>query len=138
MRTIIDFDISKNKANAAVVQDVEEFQFATDVLGLRDLKQIIVALGGNAEIVFEYQADSWDTARRVIVLNDEHGGTQFIATNLNFPQRDVVNIYRKHATIEDIIRELKVGFSFGKTDSSTFIANESRMWISVIAANLMR
>ena len=53
MRTIIDLDISKNKANAAVVQDVEEFQFATDVLGLRDLKQIIVALGGNAEIVFE-------------------------------------------------------------------------------------
>lgn len=56
MRTIIGLDISKNKANAAVVQDlqvVEEFQFATDVLGLRDLKQLIVALGGNVEIVFE-------------------------------------------------------------------------------------
>ena len=56
MRTIIGLDISKNKANAAVVQDlqvVEEFQFATDVIGLRDLKQLIVALGGNVEIVFE-------------------------------------------------------------------------------------
>lgn len=56
MRTIIGLDISKNKANAAVVQDlqvVEEFQFPTDVLGLRDLKQLIVALGGNVEIVFE-------------------------------------------------------------------------------------
>lgn len=36
---------------------------------------------------FEYQAASWDKARRVIVLNDEHGGTQFIVTNLSLPQK---------------------------------------------------
>ncbi|MFL2043669.1 IS1380 family transposase [Weissella hellenica] len=87
---------------------------------------------------FEYQAASWDKARRVIVLNDEHGGTQFIVTNLSLPQKDIVRVYRKRAAIEDIIRELKSGFAFGKTDSSSFFANKARMWISVIASNLMR
>ncbi|MFL2019854.1 IS1380 family transposase [Weissella hellenica] len=87
---------------------------------------------------FEYQAASWDKARRVIVLNDEHGGTQFIVTNLSLPQKDIVRVYRKRAAIEDIIRELKGGFAFGKTDSSSFFANKARMWISVIASNLMR
>ena len=87
---------------------------------------------------FEYQAASWDKARRVIVLNDEHGGTQFIVTNLSLPQKDIVRVYRKRAAIEDIIRELKGGFAFGKTDSSSFLANKARMWISVIASNLMR
>lgn len=56
MRTIIGLDVSKNKANVAVLQDlniVQEFSFATDILGLQQLKQLIVALGGNAEIVFE-------------------------------------------------------------------------------------
>src|SRR5699024_12649585 len=37
---------------------------------------------------FEYQAASWNKARRVIVLNDEHGGTQFIVTNLSLPQKE--------------------------------------------------
>jgi len=87
---------------------------------------------------FEYQAASWDKARRVIVLNDEHGGTQFIVTNLSLPQKDIVRVYRKRAAIEDIIRELKGGFAFGKTDRSSFFANEARMWISVIASNLVR
>ena len=73
-----------------------------------------------------------------IVLNDEHGGTQFIVTNLSLPQKDIVRVYRKRAAIEDIIRELKGGFAFGKTDSSSFFANKARMWISVIASNLMR
>ena len=73
-----------------------------------------------------------------IVLNDEHGGTQFIVTNLSLPQKDIVRVYRKLAAIEDIIRELKGGFAFGKTDSSSFFANKARMWISVIASNLMR
>lgn len=44
---------------------------------------------------FEYQAASWDKARRVIVLNDEHGGTQFIVTNLSLLQKDIVRVYRK-------------------------------------------
>ena len=87
---------------------------------------------------FEYQAASWDKARCVIVLNDEHGGTQFIVTNLSLSQKDIVRVYRKRAAIEDIIRELKGGFAFGKTDSSSFFANKARMWISVIASNLMR
>ncbi|MBD1503131.1 transposase [Weissella cibaria] len=82
---------------------------------------------------FEYQAASWDKVRRVIILNDEHGGTQFIVTNLSLPQKDIVRVYRKRAAIEDIIRELK-----GGTDSSSFFANKARMWISVIASNLMR
>lgn len=103
-----------------------------------DLNNLLMIEGQLTTDEFEYQADSWDKARRVIVLNDEHGGTQFIATNLSLPQKDVVKIYRKRAAIEDIIRELKGGFAFGKTDISTFIANEARMWISVIAANLMR
>lgn len=87
---------------------------------------------------FEYQAASWDKARRNIVLNDEHGGTQFIVTNLSLPQKDIVRVYRKRAAIEDIICELKGGFAFGKTDSSSFFANKARMCNSVIASNLMR
>ena len=60
------------------------------------------------------------------------------SSNLSLPQKDIVRVYRKRAAIEDIIRELKGGFAFGKTDSSSFFANKARMWISVIASNLMR
>ncbi|TVV33054.1 hypothetical protein FO436_11280 [Weissella cibaria] len=49
-----------------------------------------------------------------IVLNDEHGGTQFIVTNLSLPQKDIVRVYRKRAAIEDIIRELKGDFPLAK------------------------
>ncbi|MBS6379611.1 MAG: hypothetical protein KH410_09810, partial [Weissella confusa] len=38
--------------------------------------------------------------------------------------------------IEDIIRELKGGFAFGKTDSSSFFANKARMWISQVIMKL--
>ncbi|HJF87695.1 MAG TPA: transposase, partial [Companilactobacillus farciminis] len=103
-----------------------------------NLNNLLMIEGQLTTDEFEYQAASWDKARRVIVLNDEHGGTQFIVTNLSLPQKDIVRVYRKRAAIEDIIRELKGGFAFGKTDSSSFFANKARMWISVIASNLMR
>lgn len=57
---------------------------------------------------FEYQAASWDKARRVIVLNDEHGGTQFIVTNLSLPQKDIV--------FTASVRRLKTLFASLKVD----------------------
>jgi hypothetical protein len=84
-----------------------------------------------------YAANSWSQERRVIIVNNERGDHQFLVTNLALPQLDVVKIYRKRATIEEQIRELKQGYNFGKTNSTAFIATEARMWLSIIASNLM-
>ena len=56
MRTIIGIDVSKNKANIAVVTDlavVKESVISLDALGFNELKHVVLQFGGNPEIVFE-------------------------------------------------------------------------------------
>ncbi|MGP4118074.1 IS110 family transposase, partial [Levilactobacillus zymae] len=56
MRTVIGIDVSKNKANIAVVTDlvvVKELAISLDALGFNELKHVVLQFGGNPEIVFE-------------------------------------------------------------------------------------
>ena len=56
MRTIIGIDVSKNKANIAIVTDlvvVEESVISLDMLGFNELKHAVLQFGGKPEIVFE-------------------------------------------------------------------------------------
>lgn len=40
--------------------------------------------------------------------------------------------------MENIIKELKEGFAFGKTDSTSFEVNQARMYLSAIAYNIVQ
>jgi len=56
MRTVIGIDVSKNKANIAVVTNlmvVKESVISLDVLGFNELKHVVLEFGGSPEIVFE-------------------------------------------------------------------------------------
>lgn len=56
MRTIIGIDVSKNKANVAVVTDlvvVKELTISLDLLGFNELKHAVFQFNEKAEIVFE-------------------------------------------------------------------------------------
>lgn len=63
----------------------------------------------------------------------------FIVTNLseNISAKSVFETYNKRGTMENYIKEAKNGFFFDKTDSPGFLANESRMMISLLAYNLV-
>jgi Transposase and inactivated derivatives len=56
VRTVIGIDVSKNKANIAVVRNlvvVKESVISLDILGFNVLKHVVLEFGGNSEIVFE-------------------------------------------------------------------------------------
>ncbi|GBG94270.1 hypothetical protein LFYK43_07290 [Ligilactobacillus salitolerans] len=91
-----------------------------------------------------YRVDSWDKAYTVIVKSTRQESEflfrhEFIVSNLEktFPQ-DVYQLYQQCGTMEDLIKEVKAGFFFNKTDSSTFVANHFRMLLSGVAYNLIQ
>jgi transposase len=73
MRTIIGIDVSKNKANIAIVTDlvvVEESVISLDMLGFNELKHDVLQFGGKPEIVFE--ATGVYSRRLEYFLQQEH------------------------------------------------------------------
>ena len=91
-----------------------------------------------------YQASSWTKPRRVCIRSTREVGEllfshAFIVTNLseNISAKSVFETYNKRGTMENYIKEAKNGFFFDKTDSPGFLANESRMMISLLAYNLV-
>lgn len=88
----------------------------------------------------DYQAKSWETVRKVAVKATREAGEllfttfEFIVSNfVDIPAQTVYKLYQKRGTLENYIKEIKHGFSFDKTDSSTFLANQARMMMSCIA-----
>lgn len=91
-----------------------------------------------------YQANSWSTPRRIVIksvakpseLVYEH---HVLVTNFSegVTPKEVFKIYEKRGSMENLIKESKNGFNFGKTDSHEFIKNEVRMMISVLAYNII-
>ena len=88
----------------------------------------------------DYQAKSWETVRKVAVKATREAGEllfttfEFIVSNfVDIPAQTVYKLYQKRGTMENYIKEIKHGFSFDKTDSSTFLANQARMMMSCIA-----
>lgn len=93
----------------------------------------------------DYQAATWTRAYRVIVRSQHVAGElpywthTFIVTNLiNADASILFPAYQARDRVENDIKELKRGFGFDKTDSSSFICNTARALISGVAYNLMQ
>ena len=91
-----------------------------------------------------YQAASWFKPRRVCICSTREVGEllfkhSFIVTNFseNISAKRVFETYNKRGTMENYIKEAKNSFFFDKTDSPSFIENEARMMISLLAYNLV-
>jgi hypothetical protein len=90
---------------------------------------------------FLYQAASWKTARRVVAKVEFHYGelfprVGFIVTNLTAKSRAVVRFYNKRGTAEQRIQEGKQAVKIARLSCHRFLANEVRLWLSLIAYNL--
>ena len=90
---------------------------------------------------FQYQADSWTTARRVVAKVEHHVGelfprVGFIVTNLPLSNRAVVRFYNKRGTAEQWIKEGKQAAHWTRLSCHRFRANEVRLQLSVLAYNL--
>ena len=90
---------------------------------------------------FQYQADSWTTARRVVAKVEHHAGelfprVGFIVTNLQIPNRAVVRFYNKRGSAEQWIKEGKQAAHWTRLSCHRFRANEVRLQLSVLAYNL--
>ena len=88
----------------------------------------------------EYQAQSWDKPRKVIIqsvrpANELFFTHSFFITNLGdaFSPENIVNAYKKRGTMENYIKEAKNGF---RMDSHTFRINAAKMMLSLLAYNL--
>jgi len=91
---------------------------------------------------FLYQAASWKQARRVVAKVGFHCGelfprVGFIVTNLALDNRAVVRFYNKRGTAEQWIKESKQTVAMTRLSCHRFRANEVRLWLSLIAYNLV-
>jgi hypothetical protein len=100
---------------------------------------------GNAPHVryadFEYQAKSWNRARRVVAKVEWHRGelfprVGFIVTNLERPAKKVVRFYNQRGTAEQWIKEGKNAVRWTRLSCHDFVDNEVRLHLFVLAYNL--
>lgn len=89
-----------------------------------------------------YQAKSWSKPRKVIIQSVRPAGElffihSFFVTNFEvaFP-KDIVRAYQKRGTMENYIKEAKNGFDFDKMNSHSYLTNEVKMILSLLAYNL--
>lgn len=61
---------------------------------------------------------------------------EFILTNLELAFASEFKFYHQRECMEDLIKEVKSGLAFDKTDSSSFMANQFRMLLASVAYNL--
>lgn len=90
---------------------------------------------------FEYRAESWDRARRVVAKIEWHQGelfprVGFIVTNLTGSPKSVVNFYNQRGTAEQWIKEGKYAVRWTRLSCHSFDANQVRLQLHVLAYNL--
>ena len=90
---------------------------------------------------FQYQAKSWQRARRVVAKIEWHAGelfprVGFIATNLNKHSKNVVKFYNGRGTAEQWIKEGKNAIKWTKLSCRTFKDNQTRLQLFSLAYNL--
>jgi hypothetical protein len=90
---------------------------------------------------FQYQAQSWDTSRRVIAKIEWHPGelsprVGFIVTNLPMDPDWVVRFYNQRGTAEQHIKEGKHAFRWTRLSCKRFRDNEVRLHLHALAYNL--
>jgi hypothetical protein len=83
----------------------------------------------------------WNRARRVVAKVEFHRGelfprVGFIVTRLAASSRTVVRFYNKRGTAEQWIKEGKQAVAMTGLSCHRFLANEVRLWLSLIAFNL--
>ena len=90
---------------------------------------------------FQYQADSWTTARRVVANVEHHVGelfprVGFILTNLPLQKRAVVRFSNTRGTAEPWIKEGTQAAHWTRLSCYWFRANKVRLQLSVLAYTL--
>jgi hypothetical protein len=99
----------------------------------------------NAPVVryaeFQYQAQSWEHARRVVAKVEWHRGELFprvgyIVTNLGRPTKKVVRFYNQRGTAEQWIKEGKNAIKWTRLSCHDFVDNKVRLFLFVLAYNL--
>lgn len=123
------------KANSALYKFAAEFTERMESLYKRNAFSHYVIYGE-----FMYKASSWDKERRVIVKIEKPEGQllmnyTFIVTNMSLYPEDVVKFYCNRGTMENFIKEGKLGLSFDKMSSTNFIANANKLQEMVLAYN---
>lgn len=120
---------------------------------LQSIAESLVLYGDNTHFPEEevqwfeldnYQPSTWKKPYRVIIKSTRPAGEllfkhEFIVTNLKEASPEMAfKLYQKRGTMENFIKEIKLGFFFDKTDSSTFLSNSARMIFSCLAYNIIR
>ena len=90
---------------------------------------------------FQYQAKSWDRARRVIAKVEWHRGELFprigfIVTNLSRQAKAVVRFYNQRGTAEQWIKEGKNAVRWTRLSCHDFVDNQVRLLLFVLAYNM--
>ena len=90
---------------------------------------------------FYYQAASWDHPRRVVIkiekpVNQFNYLYSFIVTNMSMTPFETIKFYANRGTMENFIKECKLGFNFNSTSSRDMVVNENRLQLHVLAYNL--
>ena len=91
---------------------------------------------------FHYRAKSWTKPRRAVCKIEWHQGelfprVGFIITNSQQDDMDVIEIYNGRGDVENRIKEGKNTLRWDKTSCHRFEANQARLFMGVIAYNLL-
>ncbi|HUU40899.1 MAG TPA: IS1380 family transposase [Desulfatiglandales bacterium] len=91
---------------------------------------------------FEYQADSWDKPRQVIVkaeITQKGENLRFIVTNIQdeWPQQTYDIIYCARGNMENNIKDHKLFLKSDRTSCNKFEANQFRLFLHSVAYILM-
>ena len=90
---------------------------------------------------FRYQAETWDTPRRVVAKIEWHAGelfprVGFIVTNRADPAKGIVHFYNGRGTCEQWIKEGKHALEWMRLSCHEFKDNAVRLSLFVLAYNL--
>jgi hypothetical protein len=120
---------------------------ANDML-LREIAPLLkrpVGRPSNAPVVwyddFQYLAQSWNCARRVVAKVEWHRGELFprigfIVTNLSRSAKRVVRFYNQRGTAEQWIKEGKNAVRWTRLSCHDFVDNQVRLLLFVLAYNM--
>jgi Transposase DDE domain group 1 len=90
---------------------------------------------------FQYQAKSWDRARRVVAKIEWHAGelfprVRFVVTNLRRTPKRVIKFYNGRGTAEQWIKEGKNALKWTRLSCRRFKDNQVRLQLFALAYNL--
>lgn len=124
------------KANSPLYKLSGEFAEKMDKLCKRDLYSEHVIYGE-----FKYKAASWKKERKVVVKIEKPEGQciynyTFVVTNMTLFPEDIIKFYCNRGTMENFIKEGKLGLFFDKMSSTDFITNANKLQEMVLAYNL--